>query len=84
VFTTTATEEERLMDRKRVAGHLRRYRDVLARQQAEQRLDEMEASIIADRQSRGYQPVVTDTGQVIRWVPTRVDTRNAPHLKGKG
>ena len=58
------------------------YNDVLARQVAAQRLDELEASIIADRQSRGYQPVRDGDGHVIRWVPTIVEARDIQRMQG--
>ena len=48
-----------------------KYADVLARQIAEQRLDEVEAHVQHERERRGLQPVVTDTGKVIAWVRTR-------------
>ncbi len=46
----------------------RRYADRLARQVAEQRLDEVEARIAATQQARGYRPMTDDTGRVLRWV----------------
>jgi len=62
------------MDQKRVAKQLRRYRDVLARQLAERRLDELETAVLHERERRGLQPVTTDTGKVIAWVHTRPQT----------
>ncbi len=52
----------------------RRYADVLARQLAERRLDEVEAHVHDERQRRGMEPVTTDTGKVIAWVHTRQQT----------
>jgi tetrahydromethanopterin S-methyltransferase subunit G len=49
----------------------RRYADSLARQAAEQRLDEVERRVENERVRRGLEPVVTDTGKVIAWVRTR-------------
>jgi Zn-dependent protease with chaperone function len=45
-----------------------KYADVLARQIAERRLDEVEARIASTQQARGYRPMTDDTGRVIRWV----------------
>jgi hypothetical protein len=56
---------------RRVAAMQRRYADSLARQLAERRLDEVERHVQNERQRRGLQPVVTDTGKVIAWVRTR-------------
>ena len=56
---------------RRVAAMQRRYADVLARQIAEQRLDEVEARIDAERQRRGLAPVTNDSGKVIGWTRTR-------------
>ena len=56
---------------RRVAAMQRRYADSLARQAAEQRLTELETALEHERQRRGLEPVVTDTGRVIRWVRTR-------------
>ena len=48
-----------------------RYRDVLARQQAERRLNELETALEHERQRRGLKPITTDTGEVLGWVRTR-------------
>ena len=45
-----------------------KYRDVLARQIAEIRLDEVEQRIASTQQARGYRPMTDDTDRVIRWV----------------
>ncbi len=45
-----------------------KYADVLARQIAEIRLDEVEARIAATQHTRGYRPMTADDGRVIRWV----------------
>lgn len=64
------------------ADRLEQYRDEQARQDAAQRLDELEASIIADRQRRGYQPVTDGDGRVVRWVPTRIEARDIERMQG--
>jgi hypothetical protein len=77
VFTPTTTEEGELMPHidnetaRKVRGQLQRYNDVLARQIATQRLDELEAQLVEERQRRGLQPVTNDDGSVITWVRTR-------------
>ena len=53
---------------RRLAARQEKYRDVLARQIAEQRLDEVEQRIASTQQARGYRPMTDDTGRVIRWV----------------
>jgi hypothetical protein len=53
---------------RRVIATQRRYRDVLARQQAEIRLDEVETRIASTQQARGYRPMTDDSGRVLRWV----------------
>ncbi len=45
-----------------------KYHDVLTRQLAAQRLDEVEARIAATQQARGYRPMTDDSGRIIRWV----------------
>ncbi len=55
----------------RLIARQEKYNDVLARQQAERRLDELETALQHERQRRGLQPVTTDTGKVIAWVRTR-------------
>ena len=52
----------------------RRYADRLARQVAEQRLSDLDQYVLHERQRRGMEPVVTDTGKVIAWVHTRPQT----------
>ncbi len=59
---------------RRLVAMQRRYADSLARQMAVQRLDEVERRVESERQRRGMQPVVTDTGKVIAWVHTRPQT----------
>ncbi len=59
---------------RRVAAMQRRYADSLARQAAEQRLDEIERRVQNERQKRGMQPITTDTGKVLGWVHTRPQT----------
>jgi len=77
MFTTTTARKERLMPNidagllRRLATTQRRYRDVLARQIAEQRLDEVERRVQHERERRGMEPITTDTGAVIGWVRTR-------------
>jgi hypothetical protein len=56
---------------RRLTARQEKYRDVLARQQAERRLDELETVLDHERQRRGLQPVTTDTGKVIAWVRTQ-------------
>ncbi len=56
---------------RKLAAMQRRYADSLARQAAEQRLNELDAALEHERQRRGLQPVTTDTGKVIAWVRTR-------------
>ncbi len=51
-----------------------KYADVLARQLAVQRLDELDAALDRERQRRGLQPITNDDGTVIRWVHTRQQT----------
>ncbi len=62
------------MDQKRVARHLRRYRERLerdrARELAEQRLAELEAQLAQARARRGMKPIVSDTGVTLGWVDT--------------
>ncbi len=55
----------------RLIARQEKYNDVLARQLAERRLDELDAALQHERQRRGLQPVTTDTGKVIAWVRTR-------------
>ena len=59
------------MDRGRVAGHLRRYRAHLERHAAERHLQELEDRLAEERQRRGMQPIISDTGQILGWVDTR-------------
>ncbi len=59
------------MDQKRVAKHLRRYRERLERDAAERRLDELETALQHERQRRGMQPITSDTGAILGWVDTR-------------
>jgi hypothetical protein len=56
---------------RRLIARQEKYLDTLARQQAERRLDEVEAHVQNERERRGLQPVVTDTGKIIAWVRTR-------------
>ncbi len=56
---------------RRVAAMQRRYADSLARQAAEQRLSELDRYVESERERRGMQPIVSDTGKVIAWVHTR-------------
>jgi len=56
---------------RRLIARQEKYRDVLARQQAERRLDELETALDRERQRRGLQPITTDSGKVIAWVRTR-------------
>ncbi len=59
---------------RKVSATQRRYRDVLARQQATQRLDALDQYVHNERARLGLEPVVTDTGKIIRWVHTRQQT----------
>jgi phenylalanine-4-hydroxylase len=59
---------------RRLIARQEKYNDVLARQQAERRLDELEAALDRERQRRGLQPVTNDDGTIIRWVHTRQQT----------
>ena len=59
---------------RKLAAMQRRYADSLARQAAEQRLDDVERRVENERVRRGMEPVVTDTGKVIAWVRTRPQT----------
>ncbi len=56
---------------RKLAAMQRRYADSLARQQAERRLDELETALLHERQRRGMQPIMSDTGAVLGWVDTR-------------
>jgi len=53
---------------RKISATQERYRDVLARQVAEIRLDEVEGRIASTQRARGYRPMTDDTGRVIRWV----------------
>ena len=53
---------------RKISATQQRYADVLARQLAAQRLDEVEARIAATQQARGYRPMTDDSGRVLRWV----------------
>ncbi len=55
---------------RKISATQERYRDVLARQQAAIRLDELEQYLQSERERRGLKPVVTDTGVTIAWVRT--------------
>jgi outer membrane protein assembly factor BamD (BamD/ComL family) len=56
---------------RRVAAMQRRYADSLARQAALARLDEVERRVQQERERRGMQPIMSDTGTVLGWVRTR-------------
>ena len=56
---------------RKVSATQRRYRDHLARAQAEQRLDALETALDRERERRGMAPVTNDDGTIIRWVHTR-------------
>ncbi len=58
------------MDNKKVIHRLTQLNDRLAREQAEQRLDEIERNVMHERQRRGMQPVTQDDGTIIGWVRT--------------
>jgi hypothetical protein len=49
----------------------RKYNDTLARQQAERRLDELDAALDRERQRRGLKPITCDNGTIVAWVRTR-------------
>ncbi len=53
---------------RKISATQQRYADVLARQLAAQRLDEVAARIASTQQARGYRPMTDDNGRVIRWV----------------
>jgi hypothetical protein len=55
---------------RRLIATQEKYNDVLARQLAERRLDELDAALDRERQRRGLQPIVTDTGVTLGWVRT--------------
>ncbi len=59
------------MDQKRVAKHLRRYRERLERDAAVRRLEALEARLADLREERGMKPVTSDTGAILGWVDTR-------------
>ncbi len=59
------------MDQKRVARHLRRYRERLERDAAERRLEALEARLADLRERRGMAPITSDTGAILGWVDTR-------------
>ena len=59
---------------RRLIARQGKYNDVLARQQAERRLDELETALLHERQKRGMQPITNDDGTIIRWVHTRQQT----------
>ncbi len=56
---------------RRVAAMQRRYSDVLARQAALARLDEVERRVQQERERRGMEPITSDTGAILGWVRTR-------------
>ncbi len=49
----------------------RRYSDTLARQVAEQRLNDLDAHVLHERERRGMKPIMSDTGAILGWVRTR-------------
>ncbi len=56
---------------RRLAAMQRRYGDRLARQLAEQRLNELDAALQHERERRGMAPIMSDTGAILGWVRTR-------------
>ncbi len=56
---------------RRLIARQEKYNDVLARQVAERRLDELETALDHERQKRGMQPITCDNGTVLGWVRTR-------------
>lgn len=59
---------------RKVSAMQRRYADSLARQLAERRLNELETALDRERERRGMQPIMSDTGAVLGWVRTRPQT----------
>jgi hypothetical protein len=53
---------------KRITRRYEANADTLARQQAEQRLDDIEARLNARQQARGYRPATDEHGNIVRWV----------------
>ncbi len=51
-----------------------KYNDVLARQLAERRLNELETALEHERERRGMKPIMSDTGAILGWVRTRPQT----------
>ncbi len=56
---------------RRLIARQEKYNDVLARQQAERRLEALEARLADLRERRGMAPIMSDTGAILGWVDTR-------------